>query len=105
MTDKVSRRVLLQEGAAFGALAVFGVAACGKSAPAALQCSDTAGLSPGDVQVRTALAYQDVSTTPGKNCSGCAQFIGGAPDACGTCKVVKGPINPNGYCKSFVAKT
>jgi hypothetical protein len=101
----LSRRDLLQQSAAFGALAVFGAAACGKEQPKPLVCSDTTGLSPGDTMIRTSLAYIDVSDQPGKQCSGCQQFIPPAPNTCGTCKIVKGPINPAGYCKSFVART
>jgi len=104
MDDKMSRRDVIQKSAALGAFAVFGATACSK--PAALVCTDTAGLAPADVSVRTALAYVDLSTEPGKTCSVCQQYIA-PPQAgsCGTCKVVKGPINPNGNCKSFVAKT
>jgi hypothetical protein len=106
MADKLSRRDLLQQGAALGALALGAraVAACSKNPPA-LTCTDTAGLSPGDLGIRTTLAYVDVSTEPGKTCANCQQFV--APPAagtCGTCKVLKGPINPGGNCKSFVAK-
>ena len=104
MDDKLSRRDVLQQSAALGAFAVFGAAACNK--PAALTCTDTTGLSPTDVQVRTSLAYVDTSVEPGKLCSGCQQFVApAAAGTCGGCKVIKGPINPNGYCKSFVAKT
>jgi CheY-like chemotaxis protein len=56
------------------------------------------------VASRPALLYVDNSTEPGKSCSRCQQFLPAAPGACGACKVVKGPINPDGYCKSFVAK-
>ena len=103
MDDKMSRRHLLQNAAALGSLAVFGVAACGKKATA-LVCTDTTGLAATDLAVRTSLAYVDVSTEPGKSCSNCQQFVPTVPGACGTCKVLKGPINPTGYCKSFVAK-
>ena len=103
MTSKLSRRDVLQQSAALSALAVFGVA-CGKSAPPAPICTDTTGLAAGDVTLRTTLGYVDVSTQPGKTCLGCAQFVAGAPNACGTCKILKGPINPGGYCKSFAAK-
>lgn len=100
-----TRRDLLQKSAALGALAVFGAAAaCSKEAPKALACTDTSALSPADMTIRTSLQYIDNSNQPGKQCSGCQQFVPAAPDACGTCKVVKGPINPAGYCKSFVAK-
>jgi hypothetical protein len=103
MADPLSRRDLLQHSAALGAFVALGTAACSKPAP--LTCVDTTGLSPADLQVRTALAYADVSPDPTKVCLICQQFLP-APTAgsCGTCKVVKGPINPSGNCKSFVAK-
>jgi hypothetical protein len=103
MDEKMSRRFVLRQSAVFGAFVAFGAAACNK--PAAMTCTDTSGLSPADVQVRTSLAYVDTSVEAGKTCSGCQQFVP-APSAgaCGTCKVVKGPINPGGNCKSFVAK-
>jgi hypothetical protein len=103
MDEKLSRRDVLQRSAAFGVLAVVGVG-CGKDQAKALSCTDTMSLSATDAQVRTSLLYVDNSVEPGKSCSGCQQFIPAAPDACGTCKIVKGPINPKGYCKSFVAK-
>lgn len=104
MDEKLSRREVLQRSAAFGVLAVVG-AGCGKEQPKALSCTDTMSLSSADAQVRVSLAYVDNSVEPGKTCSNCQQFIPAAPDACGTCKIVKGPINPKGYCKSYVAKT
>jgi hypothetical protein len=103
MTEKLSRRDLLQQSATLGALAVFGAAACGKSNQP-LNCTDTTGLAPADVQMRTALKYSDASTQPGKTCSGCVQFVAGPANACATCKVLKGPINPAGYCNSFAPK-
>lgn len=103
MEEKVSRRFLLQQSPALCALVVLATAACNKKA--ALSCTDTSSLPPTDVQVRTALGYVDSSVEPGKMCSGCAQFVPPpGPGVCGSCKVVKGPINPSGYCKSFVAK-
>jgi hypothetical protein len=103
MDDKLSRRDVLQQSAALGALVVLGGAACNK--PAALVCTDTTGLAAPDLQVRTSLAYVDVSTEPGKMCSNCQQFVApAAAGTCGSCKVLKGPISPNGYCKSFVLK-
>jgi hypothetical protein len=104
MSRNLSRRDLLQQSAAFGAVAVFGAAACGKEAPKLLVCSDTTGLTPSELMIRTALAYVEPSPQPEKVCSRCQQFIPTAPDACGTCKVLKGPVNPGGSCKSFVAK-
>jgi hypothetical protein len=106
MDEKVSRRFLLQQSAAVGAFiatGAFAATACNK--PAALSCSDTSALAPADLQVRTSLVYVEVSTEAGKTCSNCQQFIPApAAGSCGTCKVVKGPINPGGNCKSYVAK-
>jgi hypothetical protein len=105
MTDKLSRRDVLRRGAVLGALAALGAAACGKEKSPALTCTDISGLSAGDLQVRTTLAYVDQSTEPGKSCANCQQFVAPATaGTCGTCKVLKGPINPAGNCKSFVAK-
>ena len=78
------------------------LAGCSKT----LRCEDTAGLSPDDTRLRTEIAaYVDQSQDPNKHCGQCVQFNPGGKDACGTCKVVKGPINPNGSCKLFVRKT
>ncbi len=104
MDEKLSRRQALQKTTAFGVLAIVGTSACGRSEPKGLSCSDTTSLSAADAQVRTSLSYVDVSTDPGKTCSRCQQFLPGPPDACGACKVLKGPINPKGNCKSFLAK-
>lgn len=104
MPDDLSRRDLLAQSLVLGAAAAFGAAACSKKEPA-LACTDTTGLAPADLTIRTTLAYVDVSVEPGKTCSNCQQFNAPpTPGTCGTCKVLKGPINPSGYCKSFVAK-
>jgi hypothetical protein len=105
MQEKMSRRYLLRNAAALGGLAAFGAIACSKSAPAALSCTDTTGLAAADVTIRTSLGYVDTSTEAGKTCVTCQQYLPAAPGACGACKVVKGPINPGGYCKSFAPKT
>lgn len=42
----------------------------------------------------------------GQKCDQCLQFIPGAKQgANGTCKVVDGPISPNGWCAAYVKKT
>ncbi len=105
MDTKLSRRQALRQGAELGAAVLLGATACSKSTPKVLMCTDTTGLSASDIQIRdTLLAYVEVSATPGKTCSTCQQFIPGLPDACGTCKIIKGPINPGGNCKSYLAK-
>jgi hypothetical protein len=70
----------------------------------ALSCTDTSSLAPMDAQLRTALGYIDATPNPSQKCLTCIQYVPAAPDACGTCKLVKGPINPEGYCKSWAAK-
>jgi len=105
MVDRFSRRDMLQRTAALGVLAVAGGTACSKEKR--LVCTDTSGLEAADLALRTAptVAYMDTAADPSKTCDKCQQFIAApAPNACGTCKVVKGPINPRGGCKLFVAK-
>jgi hypothetical protein len=53
---------------------------------------------------RTQLKYQ--STPKGKDkCSGCTLFVPGkTATANGTCKVIPGPISPNGWCTAFARK-
>jgi hypothetical protein len=97
-----SRRSLLERGGALG-LALAG-AACGKPRPHALACGDTTGLSDTEIQVRTLLNYQDTSNDPNRECDKCLQFSPPDRPGCGACKVLKGPINPRGSCKSFVPK-
>jgi len=105
MDEKLSRRDLFGQSAALGVLVVVSAAGCSKTkSTAALSCSDTTGLSAPDILVRTQLAYADVSTEPGKICTACQQFLPGPADACGACKVLRGPISPNGSCKAFAAK-
>lgn len=104
MHDKFSRRDVLTTGGALGVLVTLGTAACGKEKKM-LVCNDTSTLSPADLQLRNTLAYVDISTDPAKLCTKCQQFVPGPSlDVCGTCKILKGTVNPNGNCKSFVAK-
>ena len=84
-------------------LAVPGfVTGCSKKA----SCTDVSGLTPDELKVRTETAtYTEVAPDQAKRCEVCAQWVPGpSPEACGGCKVVKGPINPKGWCKLFVAK-
>jgi hypothetical protein len=104
MDEKLSRRDLFQQSAALGVLAVVGAGACSKAAKPPLSCADTSTLSAADAQVRLSLAYADVAPDPTKMCIGCQQFLAGPPDACGTCKVLRGPVGPGGSCKAFAPK-
>jgi hypothetical protein len=106
MSEKLSRRDLLQRTAVVGTLAALGAAAaaCGKE-KAPLSCNDTTGIAPSDVATRAALKYADVSVDPAKLCIKCQQWVEPPTSgACGTCKLLKGPVNPNGSCNAFAAK-
>jgi hypothetical protein len=73
-----------------------------------------AAASPGLMVSKTALAQQKVPQASVKyqdkpngkqQCSNCLQFVpGNSATAMGTCKVVDGPVSPNGYCIIWVAK-
>ncbi|HYW90941.1 MAG TPA: high-potential iron-sulfur protein [Gammaproteobacteria bacterium] len=54
---------------------------------------------------KKALNYQDKPS--GKHmCSNCMHFCPGpSAKAMGTCKVVKGPISPHGWCAAWAAKS
>jgi hypothetical protein len=103
--SKVDRRAFLRSavtlGAAAGAASLL--AACGKGG-GALVCTDVAGLAPAEAATRTSLQYVEASADPTKLCSGCVLYVAGQPNACGGCQVVKGPINPGGYCASWAKK-
>jgi hypothetical protein len=98
-----SRRDVIRTGLRL-ALVVVGTAACGRSSvPDA--CLDVTGLEPDDAQARSALGYSEPAPDVSKGCGGCVQYV--APNAtgsCGSCKVLKGPIHPNGTCKVFTPK-
>lgn len=103
MDRPIARRDALRHLAVLSAAAVVPgfLVACSKKP----SCEDVTGLAPADLAVRRDTAqYVDVAADPAKKCNACAQYIPAAPNACGGCKVVKGPINPEGGCKLFVPK-
>jgi hypothetical protein len=54
---------------------------------------------------KQAMKYQEHPNN-GQECASCLQFIPGAnAKANGTCKVVDGPINPQGWCIAYVKKS
>jgi hypothetical protein len=68
-------------------------------------CTDISGLTDQEKQTRIVNHYVGDSTIEGKECDGCSFFIKPAfEDPCGTCQIVKGPIDPDGYCTAWVAK-
>ncbi|MFN3200832.1 MAG: high-potential iron-sulfur protein [Bradymonadia bacterium] len=68
-------------------------------------CTDISKLNDAEKAMRTQLKYIDISTNAEQNCANCQLYqaaTGGA--ACGGCAVVKGPINPKGWCASWAKK-
>jgi hypothetical protein len=98
----MTRRDLLRAGAA-GVAVCFGATACTEDPFA---CMDTTGVSANDQTTRVALSYVDASPEPAKPCHRCTQWLpASASGTCGGCKILKGPIHPNGSCKAFAAKS
>ncbi len=85
---------------ALSALPGLGVLACSKAKGGSLTCTDVAGLNEAERKRRVALAYVDKAPDPERECDRCAQYLG-VPDGCGSCKLLRGPINPGGSCKEF----
>jgi len=71
-------------------------------AAAADSCANVSSLNEQEKQTRVSNGYVGKSVIEGKRCSNCSLFIPGKP--CGTCSIVKGPINPDGYCTVWVAR-
>ena len=70
----------------------------------AASCTDVSGLTEGEVNMRGSLGYIDTSVEDGKLCSNCALYTAApAGSSCGGCTLLKGPINPDGYCISWAA--
>jgi hypothetical protein len=104
MNREINRRAALKPIAALSvAVAIPGLLlACSKKP----DCNDTNSLSADDLHTRNDVAkYVDQTLDATKRCSACAQYIAAQPKQCGGCKIVKGPINPDGVCTLFVAKT
>lgn len=103
MTKKFSRRDALRSAGV--SLVVIGTGAmigCGAS-ETALTCTDTSGLTPGEIGMRTSQEYVDASPNAEEVCSNCNFWQPAAAGACGGCQVVKGPIHPQRYCKLWAA--
>lgn len=100
--EDMKRRTLFKLAVIQASWVVPTLAACGAKP---LDCSDTKGLSPDEQAGRKGVTYVDKSMDPAKLCSNCVQFEAKEAGQCGGCKVVKGPINPNGSCTVWAQKT
>lgn len=102
---KLTRRALLERSAlglvVLGAGA--GLGACGGGGP---DCSNPPGLTDAQRQQRQALSYVERSPNPSQRCELCNFFTAPAQaGSCGNCTLNLGPVNPQGYCSSFVARS
>lgn len=54
---------------------------------------------------KTDFHYQD-QPREGKRCADCAAYVANttAANAPGACKIVEGPVNPNGWCMAYSAR-
>ncbi|MFT5993521.1 MAG: hypothetical protein ACJA1R_003081 [Flavobacteriales bacterium] len=104
----LTRRSFLERAAvlsAAGAGAGLILAGCNSGGGGgALSCTDTAGLAEADAATRTAMAYVDASANAAQNCLNCQLYVPAAEGECGGCTVVKGNINPAGWCTVWAAK-
>ena len=122
MKDNLSRKEFLERISlvCFGVVGAGSVlSGCGKSeetpakTPQTTQapkqvadpCSDLSGLTQAEIDVRTTFEYVPQTTIPEKLCNNCQFWL--VPEEgkqCGGCQIIKGPINPKGYCKQWVVK-
>lgn len=103
MSQRIPRREALRHLAvlSLSTLAPASLLGCSKK----LTCTDESGLTPDQVNQRNNIAaYVDHSPKPAELCSNCIHYEPAAPKQCGGCKVVAGPIHPDGWCKLWVAK-
>lgn len=94
-----SRRHLLGVTIGFGGALTLHLAGCGNRGPAKL-CADPDQLNDAQISVRTSLRYTE-RALGSETCSGCAFFKVQENAACGTCELLKGPVNPQGHCTSW----
>ncbi|MEJ2617574.1 MAG: hypothetical protein P8Z35_21650 [Ignavibacteriaceae bacterium] len=114
--QKINRKKFFKHAAALsftGFGAVTFLAGCGKkkeeepgeAKEASGPCSDLSGLTASEKETRDLYRYVSHSPHENKKCHLCNYFTPPANGArCGSCQVVKGPINPEGYCTSWVKK-
>lgn len=100
--NTMHRREALRQLAVISAIALPAAwsLGCSKSP----NCEDTTGLTPEELEARKNAEYVPQAMVVAKKCDGCVQWIAPAPDKCGGCKLLKGPIVAEGSCKLFVPK-
>jgi hypothetical protein len=113
---KITRKSFLKNVSVLGVTA-FGastlITACGggsdSEAPApeatttpADPCGDVSGLSESDLNMRRTLQYVPETPNPAQRCDNCQLWIEPENGVCGGCTLFRGPVNPAGWCASWV---
>jgi hypothetical protein len=102
-SDRTSRRDFVRT--ALGGLVALPMLAACRPGDAPL-CGDVSELSAGERDARlVTLGYELKSPNPSETCAGCVQFTPPSSDACGRCQIVRGPIDPRGRCKRWIARS
>jgi hypothetical protein len=65
------------------------------------RCDDLTGLAPGDIEARKNLDYKELAEKPELACRNCAQYVPPSGSNCASCRVMRGPVHPEGWCKVF----
>ena len=69
---------------------------------ATLDCSDISGLQPAEGRTREENQYRQHTERADQFCLNCLNFVPAPVETnCATCKTVRGPINPDGWCKQW----
>ena len=98
--------------AAFGVVSgTVLLSACGgdsttnQDSKATVDCNDLSSISDADKKQREAVQYVAKSLDPEKKCSNCKfQKVASEPNGCDGCQLFKGPVNPEGNCKTWFKK-
>lgn len=104
--NHLSRKAFITKVSMLG-LAGAGVflKACGggEETPAADPCGDLSGLSQSDIQLRETLQYVAETPNPEQRCDNCEFWVDEQHGPqCGGCTLFAGPVNPAGWCASWV---
>ncbi len=102
---KLTRRQWLERGSVLGLVVLGGVPALSACGGGELDCTNPQGLSGDNRTQRQALSYVDHAPNATQRCEVCNFYTAAQPNQCGSCTLNLGPVNPAGYCSSFVARS
>lgn len=69
---------------------------------AGLECSDLSHLQPAEAHTREENQYRQHTQRDDQFCLGCLNYQPPSDETrCGACKTIRGPINPDGWCKQW----